>query len=74
MTEASIVRPPKGLRRSIGTTGDLPVGREAIISRPLIAGVLFRAPPLPVENTADTLFSAPPSDPTSTATAFMATT
>jgi hypothetical protein len=30
MTEASIVRPPKGLRRPIATTGALPVGREAI--------------------------------------------
>lgn len=30
MTEASIVRPPKGLRRPIIATGELPVGREAI--------------------------------------------
>jgi hypothetical protein len=30
VTEASIVRPPKGLRRPIATTGDLPVGREAM--------------------------------------------
>jgi hypothetical protein len=30
MTEASMVRPPKGLRRPIATAGDLPVGREAI--------------------------------------------
>ena len=30
MTEASIVRPPKGLRRPATATGDLPVGREAI--------------------------------------------
>ena len=30
MTEASMVRPPKGLRRPATATGDLPVGREAI--------------------------------------------
>jgi hypothetical protein len=30
MSEASIIRPPKGLRRPVSAAGDLPVGREAI--------------------------------------------
>ena len=58
MTEASIVRPPKGLRRPVAVTGDIPVGREAI-TLPLLlltvaalggvrvttAGVLVFVPP-----------------------------
>jgi len=58
MTEASIVRPPKGLRRPVATTGDLPIGREAMTLplllltvaalggvRVTIAGALVFVPP-----------------------------
>src|SRR4051812_7951225 len=31
MTEPSMLRPPQGLRRPVAVTGDLPVGREAIV-------------------------------------------
>ena len=58
MTEASIVRPPKGLRRPVAAAGDLPVGREAI-TLPLLLLTVAALGGVRV-TTADALVFVPP--------------